>query len=265
MGFLFPKLLGENSKKIGLEHWLKVLILLLITGLLTWYGKYYEPSPVITRVNELAVWILPHKNGLGAMAVLPNDNNDSNSIRTGLRIWLSPPDSLLVFEKTKPRYRGRDIIVIGDTLNDALKENVLSTLDSSGNFYWLGPFGKEQTGEDVFAELKLINDKPQDYLLDIIYEGYKLRFFGSQTALDSGGQEPLSVAILMFKPANENEPPLMNSKQIQTLIWRGKKENENDPTRIALNYTEAFALISFDNKGGLFAKRLHVKGWNPED
>ncbi len=235
--------------------------MLFVTGLLTWYGKFYKPKPMLTRLNELAIWVLPHKNGLGALVVLPNDNNDSNNVRTGLRIWLSPPDSLLAFERTKPRYRGKNIILIGDTLNENLRKDMLSTLDSNGNFFWLGPLGSELTGEDVFAKLKLINDKPKDYILDLIYEGYKLRFFGSQTALDSGGQEPLSVAVLMFNPANENELPFKDSKQIQTLIWKGKKET--DSTRIALNYANALALISYDAKNQFFAKRLHIKNWNP--
>jgi len=265
MGFLFPKQLDKNSKKIGIKHWLKVLLLLFITGALTWYGKYYKPPPMLTRINELAVWILPHKNGLGALAVLPNDGNDSNNVRTGLRIWLSPPDSLLAFERSKPRYRGRDIILIGDTLNENLRKDMLSTLDSNGNFFWLGPLGKEQTGEDVFAGLKLVNDKPQDYILDLIYEGYKLRFFGSQTALDSSAEEPLSVMVLMFNPANGSEPSFKDSKKIQSLIWKGKKENETDSSRIALNYAGAIALISHDKKRGFFARRLHIKNWNPED
>jgi len=265
MGFLIPKQLEKNSKNIGPSHWLKVLFLLIITGLLTWYGKFYEPQPMTTRVNGLAIWVLPHKNGLGALIVLPNDDNDSNNVSTGLRIWLSPPDSLLAFEKTKPRYRGREIILIGDTLSETLRDDMLSTLDSNGNFLWLGPLGKEQTGEDVFAKLKLINDKPGDYILDLVHEGYKLRFFGSQTALDSSGEEPLSVAVLMFNPANESEPPLKENRKIQSLIWKGKKEKETDSTRIALNYANALALISYDKKNRFFAKRLHIKNWNPEN
>jgi hypothetical protein len=265
MGLLTPSFSDKDSKKLRLVHWVKVLILLLITGLLTWYGKFHKPKPMLTRINELSVWIFPCKNSLSAMVVLPNDNNDSNDVSTGLRIWLQPPDSLLAFERiSAARYRGKDIVAIGDSLNENLKQDLFSTMDSSGNFYWLEPLGAEQTGEDVFAELKLIDDKARDYILDIVYEGHKLRFFGSQTALDSSFEEPLGVAVLMFEQANESEPPLKNNKQIQSLIWHGKnsQEKKTDSSRIALNYDEALALISYDKKRGLSAKRLHIKNWN---
>jgi len=268
MGFLFPSYSDKNSKKISLAHWFKVLILILITGLLTWYGKYREPRPMLTRINEFAVWIIPGKNGLSALVALPNDNNDSNNVRTGLRIWVQPPDSLLAFERSSgARYRGKNIIAIGDSLNENLKRDLFSTLDSNGNFYWLGPLNTEKTGEDVLAELKLIDGKPQNYLLDLTYEGYKLRFFGSQTALDSSVHEPLSVAVLMFRLPSENEPPFENSEQVQSLIWHGKNspDENKDSSRIALNYHEAFALISYDKKRGLFARRMHLKNWNPEN
>jgi len=264
MGLLTPNFSDKDSKKLGpvnwIKHWVKVLILLLITGLLTWYGKFHKPAPMLTRINDFAVWIVPCNNSLSAMVVLPNDGNDSNDVRTGLRIWLQTPDSLLAFERTSAaRYRGKNVVAIGDSLNENLKQDLFSTMDSSGNFYWLGPLGTELTGEDVFAELKLIDDQVQDYILDIIYEGYKLRFFGSQSAVDSSKEEPLSVAVLMFEQENENEPPLKDNKEIQSLIWYGK--NSADSSRIGLNYDNAIALISYDKKRGLSAKRTNIKNW----
>jgi len=259
MGFLTPSFSDKDSKKLAPIHWIKVLILFLITGLLTWYGKFYKPKPMLTRVNEFAVWVVPCNNSLSAMIVLPNDDNDSNDVRTGLRIWLQPPDSLLAFERASAaRYRGKNMVAIGDSLNENLKRDLLSTLDSSENFFWLGPLGSWLTGEDVFAELKLIDEQAQDYILDIIYEGHKLRFFGSQAALDSSENEPLSVAVLMFE--QENEPLLKDNKQIQSLIWHGKKSA--DSSRIGLNYDGAIALISYDKKRGLSARRTNIKNWN---
>ncbi|MDR0516486.1 MAG: hypothetical protein LBH25_05510 [Fibromonadaceae bacterium] len=263
MSFLFPSYSVKYSKISSLKHWVKVWVLLVITGLLTWYGKIYKPPPSLTYVNDFAIWVVPHKNGLGALIALPNDNNDSTSERTGLRIWVQPPDSILAFERNGVRYRGKNIVVIGDSLGDALKQDLLSTLDSNGNFFWISNLGREYTGEDVHAELKLFGGKPQDYLLDLVYEGHKLRFFGSQTAVDSAAEEPLSVAALMFKQANENEPPFKDSRQIQSLIWNGKS-SRTDPSRVALNYEEAFALVSFSDKLGLRVKRMHFKNWNPE-
>ncbi len=265
MGFLYPNRSEKYSKKIGIKHWIRVWILIIIIGLLTWYGRFYKPKPHLTRLNDFAVWVVPHKNGLSALVALPNDGNDSNDIKTGLRIWISPLDSLLAFEqRSAVRYRGKNILVVGDSLGERLKSDMFSTLDSNGNFYWLGPFGKELMGEDAFAELKFFDGKPQDYLFDLIYEGHKIRFFGSQTALDSATEEPLSVGVLMFNSENETEPPFKNSSRIQSLIWKGKSEKGADSSRIALNYSNAMALISFNKKRGLSAKRINLKDWSPE-
>jgi len=267
MGLLFsntPVKNIKNSKKLYVRHWIRVCILLAITALLTWYGRFYNRSPMLTHINDFGVWIIPHKGGLGALVALPNDGNDSNKVSTGLRIWVSPPDSLLAFERlSSVRYRGRDIMVVGDSLDERLKQDLFSTLDSNGRFYWLGPFSAELTGEDAFAELKIFNYNPKDYILDIIYEGHKLRFFGSQTVLDSSVEEPLSVAILMFKMVDEMEPPFKDNKQVQSLIWNGKNET-SDFSRIALNYSDAMAVIHYREKKGLSARRLHLKGWNPD-
>ncbi len=265
MGFLYPSRSEKNSKKIGLKHWIRVCILVTIICLLSWYGKFYKPKPHLTRINDFAVWIIPHKYGLSALAALPNDGNDSNNVKTGLRIWISPPDSLLAFERSSAvRYRGKNILVVGDSLGEQLKQDMLSTLDSNGNFYWLGPLGEELVGEDAFAELKFFDGKPQDYFFDLIYEGCKFRFFGSQIALDSAAEEPLSVAVMMFKPENETLPPFKNNEQIQSLIWKGKTEEGADSSRIALNYPNAMALISFDKKRGFSVKRMSLKGWLPD-
>jgi hypothetical protein len=265
MGFLVPSSSDKYSKKLGLRHWVKVWILLIVTGLLTWYGKIYESPPSLTYINDFAVWIVPHKNGLGALIALPNDNNDSNNVKTGLRIWVSPPDSILAFERNGIRYRGKNIVVVGDSLNENQQKDMFSTLDSTGRLFWLSNLSKEYTGEDVQAELKLFNNKAQDFLLDLIYKDHKLRFFGSQAALDSTSEEPLSVAVLMFHPEDENEPPLKNSEEVQVLIWKGKNEKGANSSRIALNYAEAFALISSNRVHGLRAQRMHLKGWSPDN
>jgi hypothetical protein len=67
----------------------------------------------------------------------------------------------------------------------------------------------------------------------------------------------------MFKPINESEPPFKNSTQVQSLVWNGKKEEKAD-SRIALNYEEAFAMISYDKKRGFSAKRMRFKNWSPD-
>jgi len=237
MGLLFPNLSDENSKKVTVKHWLKVVILIFITGLLTWYGKVYEPVPMLTTVNEFAIWIFPNKDGLSALAVLPNDNIDTNNVKTGLRVWISPPDSLLAFERRSAvRYRGQNMLVVGDSLSEQLRLDMLSTMDSTGNLFWLGPLNGELLGEDVQAGLRFIDGNLQDYVFDLIYEGHKLRFFGSQLALDSTAQEPVSLAVSMFKK--------------ELAIWN----EEYVP--------ETMTLIFYDKRKGFSAKKLRLKDWD---
>ena len=247
MGLLFPKNSNKDSKKLGAGWLIRVLILILITIALTWYGKFYTPPAMTTNEYEFSVWIMPHKDGLGAFITLPNDNLDTNNVRTGLRIWVSPPDSMLAFERGGVRYRGKNIVVVGDSVSENLREDMLSTLDGGGGFYWL-TLGEKLTGRDVDANLKLFNNKPENYLLDLVYEGYKLRFYGSQVALDSAKKEPLSVALLMFKTEKDFEKDV----QAQIVLQRD-----------SLNYKNAIALISYNPKAGLSAKKMHRKGWEP--
>ncbi|MCL2261223.1 MAG: hypothetical protein FWC15_07715 [Fibromonadales bacterium] len=236
MGLLFPNLSEKNSKKVTFKHWLRVIILIFITCLLTWYGKVYEPMPMLTTVNEFAIWIFPDKNGLSALAVLPNDNIDTNNVKTGLRVWISPPDSLLTFERLSAvRYRGQNILVIGDSLSEQLRQDMLSTLDSTGNWFWLGPLSRELLGEDVQAELRFIDGNLRNYVFDLMYEGHKLRFLGSQLALDSTAQESVSLAIPMFKS--------------ELAIWN----EEHIP--------ETMTLVYYDKHKGFAAKKLWLKDW----
>jgi len=74
----------------------------------------------------------------------------------------------------------------------------------------------------------------------------------------------LSIAVLMFEQAQESEPPLKANKQVQSLIWHGKNSPGEKPdySRIALNYDDALAIISYDIKKGLYARRTHIKNWD---
>ena len=239
MGLLFPNLSEKNSKKVTLKHWLRVIFIIFVTGLLTWYGKVYEPTPMLTTVNEFAIWIFPNKNGLSALAVLPNDNINTNNVKTGLRVWISPSDSLLAFERqSSVRYRGENMLVVGDSLSEQLRKDMLSTMDSTGNLFWLGPLNSKLLGEDVQAELRLINGNLSDYVFDLIYEGHKLRFFGSQLAFDSTAQEPVSLAVPMFKK--------------ELAIWN----EEYVP--------ETMTLVFYDKRKGFSAKKLRLKDWEAD-
>jgi len=252
MGLLFPNLSEENSKKVYVKHTLRVIIVLSVTALLTWYGKVYKPQPMLTTVNEFAVWIFPHQNGLSALAVLPNDNIDTNAVKTGLRIWISPPDSLLAFERhSAARYRGQNILAVGDSLSDQLREDMLSIMDSMGNLFWLGPLDKELMGDDVSAELKIFDGSLRDYVFDLTYKGNKLRFLGSQLALDSTAEEPASVSVIMFKK--------------ELIIWNGMKEENANFSSINLDSPEAMALVSYNKTTGLSAKRMRLREWDPSD
>jgi len=127
------------------------------------------------------------------------------------------------------------MLVVGDSLSEQLRRDILSTMDSTGGLFWLGPLSRELLGEDVQAELRLIDGNLRNYVFDLIYEGHKLRFFGSQIALDSAGQESVSLSVPMFKK--------------ELAIW-------ND------EYTpETMTLVYYDKRKGFNAKKLRLKDW----
>lgn len=252
MGLLLPSRSSKDSK-LGIRHWVRVWILIGIVCVLTWYGKIYKPAANISRITDFAVWIFPHKDGLGALVVLPNDNIDTNFVKTGFRLWLSPPDSALAIENGGIRYRGSAIAIIGDSINQTLRSDILSTIDSGGFEYprWQGELSKSFSGEDALVELA---GEGNDYILTVVYEGYKIGFFGSQKALEQAAEntekQPLSVAILMFN-ANEQDESLLKNLGLAGEVIGNK----------LLNYKEAIGLISFSENNGMRFEKLHLKGW----
>jgi hypothetical protein len=177
MGLFYPNPKSATGK-IGWGHWLRVAVILAITALLTWYGKFYKPEPSISRNHGFAAWALPHKGGLGVLVALPDDGNDSNTVETGLQLWFNPPDSGAAFlERNGVRYGGAGPIVVKDSLT---WQRIASTL----------------AGTDV--EILGWGGKP--YTVDILHKGYRLRFWSS-SALAAADSMPVSAGFDLSGPS----------------------------------------------------------------
>lgn len=289
MGLLLP---SNNNKKLGVSYWTRVLILLGFISVLTWYGKFFKPQPVASRDHGLAVWTFPHARGLGVLVVLPDDGNDSNQVRTGLRLWLNPPrEPGWVAQHGGIRYRGGSMVVIHDSLPLVSIEQMAQSIDTGGHLLWLGLPGWPErlveravgprrftlgipssqpadwlgafSGRDSRMELVFLGDDAQDYLLNWECEGYRFRFWSSAVAFQADTlQDSLSVGVFLYPLDILPDSPRL--RQVGSLIWKGAVQGQ-DSSRLALNQPESMALAATaPGWKTLKVRRLHLKGWNPD-
>ena len=294
MGLLYSP---RNNSKLGISHWVRVAALLMITAALTWYGKFYQAKPRISREHGIAAWMIPHSQGLSVLLALPDDGNDSNRVQSGMRLWLRPPrEPAGVVDPGGIRYRGASMAIVGDSLPLLALEQIATSVDTGGQILWLGSAGwpedlaaralgprqfihavpaagahdwldSKRTGEDVKISLTFAGQSSQDFTLDLLFNGYRMRFWSSPRALSQdSSHDTLSVGVLLFPLARETSIPLLHEKRIATLIWNGPPIPGADSTRIALGEPESMALAASDEDWStLRVRRLHLKGWMPRE
>lgn len=286
----------RKDSKLGPAHWLRVIVILLIIAVLTWYGKFHKPTLRISRDHGVAVWMVPVNDGLAALLVLPDDGNDSNSVKTGTRIWLGPPRDQAPLYSGGIRYLGGKMVLLGDSLDLSALSQAAATVDTGGHVLWIGSAGwpehlvreaagprqfthgspavgdfswipAEWIGNDVELSVRFLGDNSRDYIVELGYEGQKLRFWSSEKALAAdSGHGPLGVGVLMFRIAEGAEIPLLHSKEVQTLIWHGNAGSGTDSTRIVLGAPESMALAATDKGWNtLQVRRMHLRHWNPRE
>ncbi len=293
MSLFFPS--AKNSK-MGPAYKIRLVLLLLLVSLLTWYGKFHEPTPRISRDHGLAVWAIPHARGLSALVVLPDDDDDGNEVSSGMRLWLSPPrEPAQVASPGGVRYRGPLMVLVGDSLPLSTLEQAAASVDTGGHVLclgassWpssllssaLGPRRHEQlnpdtsdfpwvspalVGSDVKINLRFLSGGAKDYILDLVYEGHRVRLWSSPLALQADtSNDTLSVGLLLFSPSPEAPVPLASEKRVRTLLWAGSPLPGGDSTRIALGEPASVAVAATQKDWtSLKVKRLHLQDWNPK-
>jgi hypothetical protein len=110
----------------------KGIIAVLIAMGITYYGKSTPSKPMIVRTHGVLGWHLPTQNGFSTLLVLADDNNDSNDVKSGHRIWFNPPAHPELLAKDFTYFAGPSISVIGDSIKLSSLNAIANTVDSSG-------------------------------------------------------------------------------------------------------------------------------------
>lgn len=113
----------------------KGIITVLIAMGITYYGKSTPSKPMIVRTHGLLGWHLPTQNGFSTLIVLADDNNDSNSVKTGHRIWFNPPAYPELLAKDYTYFAGPSASVIGDSIKLSSLKAIAASIDSAGTLY----------------------------------------------------------------------------------------------------------------------------------
>lgn len=264
-----------KDRKLGMRHWIKVLLLLVATGALTWYAKRPTPREAL-RNHGTAVWVTPSPKGLSSLIVLSDDGIDSNAIQTGARFWLHPPESPKAFETITPAlYRGPTLAVFDSSLTNTTLLELASTVDTGGILYHsvtpsdsvtsvvpirfrelnLRGLGAEglpyRVGNDVMLESGA-------GMVGFAWNGYRIRWWSSKAAMVADTSSlPISLGILAdCLPQGEVAPHSQDSLK-RTLVYCGGRQDE-DSSRISLHAGEGFTLIEDRKTNTLMARRIHL-------
>lgn len=264
-----------KDRKLGMLYWIKVLMLLVATGALTWYAKRPAQREAL-RNHGTAVWVTPSPQGLSSLIVLSDDGVDSNQTQTGARFWFRPPESPKAFETQTPAlYRGPTLAVFDSSLTNTTWLELASTVDTGGILYHSVPpsefvtsavpirfrefnlrgLGAEglpyRVGNDVMLESGA-------GMVGFAWNGYRIRWWSSITAMEADTSSlPISLGILAdCLPQGEVAPHTQDSR-IRTFVFCGGRE-ESDSSRISLHAGEAFTLIEDRTANTLMARRIHL-------
>ena len=289
MGLLFS---SKNNNKIGVRHWIRVVLLLAITALLTYYAKFAPKKPNIARVHGASAWIMPTPRGLSALIVLPNDGNDQNDSATGLRIWINPPLQPYILEdENHIRYRGTAMALIGDSIPLNTLDQLGSIIDTGGTMLILGQnpwsesmlssaaphlqferFNKDSAefawlkpwvGKGVEVDLRFVSVEnellaPQ---LTFDWEGYRSKWWpNAQIAAQDTLKDSLAVGVILeCMDSAEHIPHALNNK-VKTLIYCGGDGGDFDSTRIVLGEDNMGAAFVDDrSRQKLLVRKMHLK------
>lgn len=289
MGFWFP---NKNNNKIGIGHWLKVAILLFGTAMLTYYAKFGARTPRIARVHGATAWVMPTPRGLAALVVLPDDGNYANDSATGLRIWLNPPRQPEVLENENHiRYRGPQMVLVGDSLPLATLSQIAATVDTGGTIWVLGHnfwpenmlastaahlqfehFNKDSAtfdwlrhwvGRDVDLQLQFTADSTDHLapLLDFAWGGYRTRWWpNAAAAAQDSLADSLAVGVILQCLDSLTAVPHGHNTKVRTLIFCGGASAGLDSSRFNLNVDGlGAAFIDDPNRQQLLVRKMHLK------
>lgn len=256
------------------RFWLRSSLLLLGIAVLTYYAKFRSHEPQAVREHGLLGWVLPNGQSLSALVVLPDDANDYNNIRTGLRIWINPPRHPLQWERQEfILYRGPMLALVGDSVAESTLREAAQMLDGSGTILLLGQqaFSDSLLRTWVYPQ-KLRLGRPDSLpwnwfspgegefaiRLQRTRDGYRLQLRGGGYHIEIAPQAQECSAcdsassLLVLTSAQSRIP----SVQSQALVMFGHGLHSPDSSRIVWSDSST-GVVWVEGSSGLRLRRFH--------
>lgn len=265
---------------MGIGHWVRVAFLLVLLGILTWYGKHYEPKRNPVRNHGLLGWALPGITGISLLVVLPDDGNDTNLVRTGHRIWLWPP--LLPQRLEREQYalfRGPTLTVVASGLELVSLQDLANMVDSGGKIHLVGwqRFAINQleekfphlswqvtepgsgglwwedplAGEDARLRLRICPAKRMCGSGEILAAGYRV-------GVTWGGHAPPTDTMSLWVDMDKMRG--LDNPLVGAVLGYGEYFSDADSTRIALKGPHSGAVFVEDElRQRLLVRKLTLK------
>jgi|GEM_PF-1581968 len=283
---------SDGDYRLGLRHWVKVVMLLAVTGALTYYGKLYHPHPTAAHEHGLLAWIVPTSAGLSSLIITGDDGIDSNAVENGLRIWVNPPKSPNILEKSNHAYyRGNALVSIGDSLDLGAIAALASMVDTGGILRILGQQYHSEThlnqaaphlqvqavapgpqawnwlgdlvSHDVHANLQF-GATTRQAVLTLAWNGFRARWWGTLAEAQADSlREPLSVGVIAQCIPQGQSLPHARDPKVLSLLYCGDASLAPDSSRIAVWGDNTGAVLVEDkSRATLTAQKVHLQ-WNP--
>ncbi len=254
---------------------LRGVVVLILIAILTWIGRFKEPEKTVVRNHGLLGWNFSTSEGISSLIVFPDDNNDSNTIETGDRIWLYPPQNPSKILAEGARFGGKRLTVIADSLSLHTLEQLAEMVEPGGFIHLLGrQFASLETLKATIPNYQLEVDTLRDSLislpvgedghallqsfknfwrLDIISEGFRLMYTNWRE-----GEWPFSdstLSMVAFIRPTQDPTPLCADPSLQptcqTALWSSGSQLGStatdlfveDSTRMVLNSTREGAIL----------------------
>jgi hypothetical protein len=261
-------------------------------------GKFKENERVAVRNHGLLGWNFNTTRGIASLLILPDDGNDTNTVKTGHKIWINPPSNPDKILKEGTYFTGPRLTIISDSLGIRTLKKLANRVDKGGAIHIIGKqFAhlKEfettnpnhriyfdtlrrdpvyiPAGTDTKVLLQpILTDSlpfnvPNTWRLEVLSEGFKILYTNWHKGIWPYKDSLLSLAVLNTPLADSlSEPPFCKTQDeiCNTLLWSSSDSTTlEDSTRMVLNSPKQGQVFYRDNEPWeLIVKKVSFLHWD---
>ena len=282
----------QPSQRKPIRAYVRSFYLILLTVLVTYFAKFHQYDVKPVRYHEALAWLLPTQNGLSALFVSADDGIDSNSIKTGHRVWVNPPKQPAKLTENRILFSGPKISVVGDSLSLMTVQQVAEMVDDGGFLYVLGKqLWDKKFLQGIYPKIHIYIDTLKvdsvplslgdDTRANLFFKNQKFSQLTVKTSqyhyvFAHGPQDIRSenkgVSVLAFTKKNvfSSQEKLITFKSSQkpgTLVARSTtwSTNPDDSSAVNLhepNYAVAFFEDERFNQNRILLRKIYLEDWN---